>query len=140
MDTKTIPPTPPRVRLTISVTPAVHATFQRLARAAGTSISFQMGEWLSDTLDAAEHMTSIVERARAAPSMMAKELHAYAVGLSDELGAVTAAMTKAEPRRMDGAPKRSARAGRVGVPDGLTPPSSNTGGKPPLKGQRHPKP
>ena len=76
------------VRLTISVTPEVHATFQRLSNASGMSISRAMGEWLGDTLDAADFMASTVERARAAPKLVIQELQAYTLGLSDELSGV----------------------------------------------------
>ena len=65
------------VRLTISVTPEVHATFQRLSNASGMSISRAMGEWLGDTLDAADFMATTVERARSAPKLVIQELQAY---------------------------------------------------------------
>jgi len=127
-----ISPPPKRIRLTISVTPEVHETFTRLSKASGTSISYQMGEWLTDTLDAAEHMTGLVEKARAAPGLLARELHAYAMGLSDEMGAVveTVGRTGAvEALAKVGAPKRVAGAARGGAANGDHPPSSNTGGK-----------
>lgn len=80
------PPTPSNVRLTISITPEVHETFQRLAKASSMSISRAMGEWLGDTLDAATFMATTMEKARAAPRLVARELHAYALGLGDETG------------------------------------------------------
>lgn len=71
------------VRLTISVTPQVHSAFERLAAASGVSLSRCMGEWLGDTLDAVEHTAAMVERARAAPKLAMREMHAYAMGLAD---------------------------------------------------------
>lgn len=80
------------VRLTISVAPQVHLAFERLAAASGVSLSRCMGEWLGDTLDAVEHTAAMVERARAAPKLAMREMHAYAMGLADETGEVLARM------------------------------------------------
>jgi len=80
-------PTPPeRVRLTISVTPEVHATFTRLANAGSMSISRAMGDWLGDTVEAAEFMAAKMEEARSAPKRVMREMHGYALGLVDETG------------------------------------------------------
>lgn len=81
-------PKPPssNVRLTITVTPEVHAAFKRLADAGSMSISRAMGDWLGDTVDAANFMATTMEKARQAPRMVAQELHAYALGLGDETG------------------------------------------------------
>jgi hypothetical protein len=130
----TTPPTPTtdRVRLTISVTPEVHATFQRLANAGSMSISRAMGEWLGDTLEAAEFMASTMERARAAPKLVARELHAYALGMADETGEVMRRIGK--PGRVLGGPDAEPAAPPSGGPGAGNPPSSNTGGKgPPAK-------
>lgn len=82
-----------------------------------------MGEWLADTLEAAEFMAEKMEQARAAPRMVMREMHAYALGLADETGDVI--------KRMQ-AKGRAERAGAQGS-DALTlakrPPSGNTGGK-----------
>lgn len=78
-------PTPSKnIRLTISVSPEVHETFQRLSSATGMSIGRGMGEWLADTLDAAQLVSSQVERARSAPSLVVREMQAFARGLADE--------------------------------------------------------
>lgn len=81
------------IRLTISVTPEVHAAFERLSSASGQSMSKCMGEWLSDTLDAVEYTANLVEKARAAPKMVMREVHAYALGLADETGQLLAKVT-----------------------------------------------
>ncbi len=87
-------PTPKNVRLTISVTPEVHATFERMAKASGMSLSRAMGKWLQDTCEAAEHMASLLERARAAPKQVMREMHSYALGLADETGDLVESMRK----------------------------------------------
>lgn len=121
MKTQLIPeraPSAERIRLTISVTPEVHQAFTKLSKATGMSLSSAMGEWLSDTLEAAEFMAEKVAQARAAPRIVMQEMHAYALGLADETGEVLARVrARGEP-----AGKRSAAG---------SPPSSNTGGKVP---------
>jgi hypothetical protein len=47
-----------------------------------------MGDWLGDTVEAAEFMATKMEEARAAPKKVMREMHAYALGLADETGAV----------------------------------------------------
>jgi len=89
-----------RIRLTISVTPEVHAAFTRLANAGSMSISRAMGDWLGDTVEAAEFMAAKMEEARAAPKRVMREMHAYALGLADETGAlIEQARTKAAADR-----------------------------------------
>jgi hypothetical protein len=81
-------PTTQNIRTTITITPEVHSTFQRLSKATGMSMSKALGEWLSDTLEAAEFMAEKVEQARAAPGIVMREMHAYALGLADETGSL----------------------------------------------------
>jgi phage tail tape-measure protein len=119
------PPTPQNVRLTISVTPEVHATFTRLANASGMSLGRAMGEWLGDTIDAADYLAQTVEKAREAPKLVARELHAYALGLADETGTLMA-----ELRNRGRTEGRGAAVRPVSVPKAI-PPSGNTGGKGP---------
>lgn len=85
---KTPLPPEPNIRLTISVTPEVHTTFKRLADASGMSIGRAMGEWLGDTIEAAEFMASKMEQARLAPRLVVQEMHAYALGAADEMTAL----------------------------------------------------
>lgn len=82
------PPSPDNIRLTITVTPEVHATFKRMSAAANTSISRAMGDWLGDTLEAAQTVATMLERARAAPKLAIQEMHSFALGMSDETGAM----------------------------------------------------
>jgi len=112
------------VRLTISVTPEVHAAFERLSAASGLSMSKCMGDWLGDTLDAIEYTATMVEKARSAPKMVMQELHAYALGMADETQALLKTMRQKVGAEGGNDGKRSA-ADRLGS----VPPSCNTGGK-----------
>ena len=76
-------PKPDRVRVTVPVTPEVLEAFQKIAQATGMSVGKCMGEWLQDTLDAAQFMGETVQKAREAPKLVAQELHAYALGIGD---------------------------------------------------------
>ena len=87
-----------------------------------------MGDWLGDTLDAAEFMAVNMEKARSAPRLVAQELHAYSLGLADEMGQVLKNIRE----------KGSEGRGQDAPADGLrrltpSPPSSNTGGKVPKR-------
>lgn len=122
-------PTPPpedRIRLTISVSPQVHDTFQRMAAAGGMSLSRAMGDWLDDTSEAALLMVTTMERARRAPRLMARELQALAGGFNEEVGALITSLRKRElPAAGVGAALPRPRTAAA------SPPSSNTGGKVP---------
>lgn len=132
MNTKTsLPIKPPKkIRLTISVTPEVHASFTRLANAGNMSLGNAMGEWMSDTIEGVDYMASTMERARAAPGIVMKELHAYALGMSDETGQLMRDI--ADKGRADRISGRDALASspRSGLFASSTP-FSNTGGKVP---------
>ena len=119
---KTPLPTPERVRLTISVTPEVHATFQKLAKASSMSIGRAMGEWLGDTSEAAAFMGAKLLEARAAPKLVMQEMHAYALGMADETSAILSKM------RTEGGSALGKRSAAAALP---SPPPSNTGGKVP---------
>lgn len=119
--TMTSTPSSQNVRLTITVTPEVHETFQRFAKAAGMSLSRAMGEWLGDTVEAAQFTATKMEQARAAPKVVMREMHAYALGMADETGQLM------DQLREKGRAERSAAA-RAPAAD-LIPPPSNTGGK-----------
>ena len=122
-------PTAKNIRLTISVTPEVHETFQRLAKASGASIGRAMGEWLGDTIEAAQYVALTMEKARAAPKAAIREMHAYALGLADETGAMMDQIrSKGAADRASVAAKAVAKD-RAATPSPLIPPSCNTGGK-----------
>ena len=134
-----------QVRVTVPVAPDVLEAFQRLASVSGMSTGKAMGEWLSDTMDGVRMMTDLLEKAKQAPKLAARELHAYATGLTgltsdliEEIkqksaGAPSAGSGKRSAGEAGGAPAR--RLG--GVLDEAkgrsrkrsTPPVSHTGGK-----------
>ena len=134
MNTKlsTPPPTPAAksVRLTIPVSREVHNVFQRLAAAGSMSTGRAMGDWLADTVEAAELMASTMERARSAPKIVTAELHAMMLGMTDQTKELMDKFSKMKGASQGASGKRSAPR-----PDGLLgsviPPSCNTGGKVP---------
>ena len=93
-----------------------------------------MAEWLTDTVEAAEYMAQTLERARAAPKVVMREMHAYALGLADETGELMRQIAKkSEADRAGGRASAAPHAGTGGLP---IPPSCNTGGKLPQPPQQ----
>ena len=134
MNTKTLPPPTKDVRLTIAVTPKVHETFKRISAVGGGSTGRAMGDWLADTLDAAAFMAEKMEQARSAPSLVARELHSYALGLTDQTTALMEGLRQGKAPGGGG----DASAARPVPGFGLQarPPSCNTGGKVPQTKQK----
>lgn len=128
MNIKHSPPTPASksVRLTIPVSREVHNVFQRLAAAGSMSTGRAMGDWLADTVEAAELMASTMERARAAPKIVTAELHAMMLGMTDHTKELMDKFSKMKGASEGASGKRSAPR-----PDGpfsaLATPPSNTG-------------
>lgn len=110
MKQKNTPPTSAFVRTTISVRPEVLEVFKRLSAGSGVSLSRGIGEWLTDTVEAAEAMADLVEKAREQPKMVVRQLQGYALGLTD--------MTNDLLEELRTRPSA-----------GVTPPVGNTGGK-----------
>ena len=133
MDKELPPPSkPPRVSVPLSG--EVLEVFQRLAKAGNMSTGRAIAEWLTDTVEAAEYMATTMERARAAPKIVMREMHAYALGLADETGDLMRQI--AEKGKVDRAAGVSVAAPTSG---GLPiPPSCNTGGKLPKGKQEKP--
>ena len=134
MDKKLSPPTKPP-RISVPVSDEVLQVFQRIAKAGNMSTGRAIAEWLGDTVEAAEYMAATMERARAAPKVVMREMHAYALGLADETGELM--RTLAEKGKVERAKasdtlarKRSAGERGVGLSESA-PPSCNTGGKVP---------
>lgn len=129
--TKTLnPPTrPPRVSVPVSAE-ALEA-FERLAVAGNMSTGKAIASWLDDTVEAAQFMASKMEQARAAPKIVMREMHAYALGLADETGDLMRKMTAKGKENRSG---DRAKLAPHEAPDSVhspSPPSSNTGGKVP---------
>ena len=127
--TSTPSPTTEPVRLTITVTPEVHAAFRRLADASGMSMGKAMGEWLGDTLEAVEFMAEKMEQARAAPRLVMQEMHASALGLADETKQVLANVKERER-----AGRASAARARTGGPHAPAAPTAPTPPRPVIRG------
>jgi hypothetical protein len=93
MDKNISPPTkPPRV--SVPVTPEVLEVFQKLAKASNQSTGGAIAQWLADTVEGAEYMANLVTKARETPKIVSQELHAYALGLADETGALIKRIAK----------------------------------------------
>ena len=125
------PPTlqkPETVRVSVPVTIEVQQAFQGLAAASGMSTGKAMGQFLEDMIDSVQYLATKMEQARAAPKIVARELHAYALGLADETGQLINDMTlKGRADRAAAGMRQRPDSGAV-VP---SPPPSNTGGKVP---------
>lgn len=114
----------PTVRVTVPVRQDVLETFQRLAKAGSMSTGRAMGDWLADTIEAAQFMAEKMEQARAAPKIVIREMHAYAQGMADETGALMEQLR--QKGRTDRAQGRMRSTAQAPGPAGTHPPS-NTG-------------
>lgn len=145
-------------RVTVPIDVDVLAVFERLAEASGTSVGKAMGTWLADTVEGAEAMAGLMEKARRAPKEAVMELHSYALGLTDvtqgfldHVNKASLATSKAVLKASKGgggpagrgpaltplAPKEKPKkpAAKVAKKT-VTPPVGNTGGKLPSKPQK----
>lgn len=128
--TKTLSPPPRPPRLSVPIEPEVLEVFERLAKASGMSTGKAVASWLSDTVEGAEFMASTMERARAAPKLVTAELHAMAMGLSEDTKGLMERFSKMGKAARSGARGcASAPEFPDGSPERATPPSCNTGGK-----------
>jgi len=124
---KTLSPPTKQPRISVPVDAETLAVFQRMAKAGNMSTGGAIAEWLSETVEAAEFMASKMEQARAAPKVVIREMHAYALAMADETGqlmrdlSAKGAADRAERRAATAAPARPAAD--------TIPPSCNTGGK-----------
>ena len=62
------------IRTTVPVRPEVHAAFKRLADVQGVSLGRAIGDWLSDTFEAAEMVTAKMQKAKTDPVRVIREL------------------------------------------------------------------
>lgn len=108
-----------RIRTTISLSPEAHDVFKRMAEAGNLSTSRCMGDWLADTMEAAEMLTLRMEEAKREPMRVIKELRAMVAGMALTVDDVESEVRAS--RRMLGAQRRA--AGAMPGP----PPPSNTG-------------
>lgn len=122
------------IRVTVPVTPEVLAMFQRLSLASGKSVGRMMGEWLDETRDGLEPMIEIIENFKTAPKAAVQALQLRASALTDMTAEVVKDAMGLDPDSATaGTEWAKAGASRklafLGAKGGLTPPSSNTGGK-----------
>jgi hypothetical protein len=108
-----------RIRTTISLAPEALEVFKRMAAAGNMSVSRCMGEWLSDTADAAEMITLKMEEAKKAPMKVMREMRAMVAGLG---ASVIEAEEEVRQLRLDSDRRAPRDAGAEPIP-----PSSNTG-------------
>lgn len=135
--------TPPikSIRVTVPVTPEVLALFQRLSRTSGNSVGRCMGDWLDETREGLVPMIEIMERFKSGPRSAVQALQLHANALTDMAAEVVAEAMRIDPETGSSAGTPAERGGRTPAPvftgkGGLTPPSSNTGGKVPLKAKK----
>ena len=126
----TLPIMSDRIRTTISLTPEAYEIFKRMADATNTSVSRTMGDWLTDTADAATLITIKMEEAKRAPMKVMRELRSMVAGMGNEVDTImTDIRSKARAEGVSPGVTRASGA-RSAVPASLSsPPSSNTGGK-----------
>lgn len=117
-----------RIRTTISLTPEVYEIFKRMAEASNMSVSRTMGDWLTDTADAATMITAKMEEAKSAPVRVMRELQAMVAGMSKEVDGITEVVREKRREERAVGPRAS---GGVRPASTAVPPSSNTGGKSP---------
>ena len=108
-----------RIRTTISVDAEALAVFKRMADAANMSVSRCMGDWLTDTADAAQMITLKMEEAKVAPMRVLREMKAMVKGMDSMVLDVEAEV------RQNRAEGRVSGTGRGSAAP--RPPSSNTG-------------
>lgn len=124
--------TPPtsKIRVTVPVSPEVLERFKRLSRVAGQSVGRAMGEWLEGTQEGLDPMIAILEEHKARPAEAIRSLQHYAQTLDTVSGDL---FDKVRNMDSDGrqlaALAADANGAVLALKRGLTPPSSNTGGK-----------
>lgn len=108
-----------RIRTTISLTPEALAVFKRMADAGNMSVSRCMGDWLTDTADAAQMITLKMEEAKVAPMRVLREMRAMVKGMDTMVMDVEAEVRQNRAEGRASGPVRGSAVPR--------PPSSNTG-------------
>lgn len=120
-----------RIRTTISLSPEAYEIFKRMAAASNTSVSRVMGDWLTDTADAATMITLKMEEAKKAPVRVMRELQAMVSGMGQEVDSIIAGARSDMQERRQSAAVGRASGTRAAAGKASSPPSSNTGGKSP---------
>lgn len=116
-----------RIRVTVAITPEVHAVFLDMAKAEGASLSRTMGNWLADTAEGAQFVALKMREARLAPKTVMREFQQMARGLVEEVDADVERI-----RKMALTPGKTAQAQRDGSPGVRVPP------RPVIRGGKYP--
>ena len=135
--TKTLSPPSRPSRVSVPIDAETLAVFERLAKVSSQSTGKAIAEWLADTVEGAELMASTMERARSAPKLVTAELHAMALGLSENTKQIMDKFSKLGRAPLAGRGERSDTMPASGAKT-ESPPSCNTGGK--VSGGKQPKP
>ena len=125
-----------RVRLTISITPEVHAIFSEMAQASGLSLSRAIGDWLQDTAEGAQFVAAKMAEARRAPQKVMEELQGMAAGLSG--GSADRVLSQIQAKAREASGRGPRLRGGASKPLVERAPSSNTGLKSPRSGSIRP--
>lgn len=115
-----------RVRTTISLSPEVLEIFKRMADAGNMSVSRCMGDWLTDTADAAQMIMLKMEEAKVAPMRVVREMRGLLAGLTDSVNEAedTVRRERQKAREDDAGAPSSGPSAAISAKE---PPSSNTG-------------
>lgn len=126
-------------RVSVPIDAETLAVFERLAKVSSQSTGKAIAEWLADTVEGAELMASTMERARSAPKLVTAELHAMAMGLTENTKQLMDKFSKLGRAAREGSEtmrqhvEEPASAAKT-----ESPPSCNTGGK--VAGEKRRKP
>lgn len=123
----TLPTMTLRIRTTISVSLETYEIFKRMAAAGNMSVSRCMGDWLTDTGEAAEMITSKMEDAKRAPMRVMRELKAMVAGMGGEVDTVMEGLREQRSATTNAPPERQRRRSGSETQADVKPPSSNTG-------------
>jgi hypothetical protein len=89
MDKNISPPTKKKPsRVSVPLSREALDAFDALAKVQNLSTGKAIAEWLEETIDAVLYLSKLLEEARAAPRLVAQKMHAFALGLADESGAL----------------------------------------------------
>lgn len=130
MNTKTFPPSKSsqEIRLTIPVSVEVYARFKRYADIAGVAVGRAMSDWLRDTGEGVDVMTTVLEEHKKAPKLAMKGLIEFASTLRNMTDDAIIQMKKGP---LPGGGALAPTAAEVAKPRQAVqiPPPCNTGGK-----------
>jgi hypothetical protein len=119
------------IRVTVPVSPEVLDRFKRLSKVAGQSVGKAMGEWLEETQTGLDPMIAMLEHHKKAPLKAIQALQNYSETLHELSGDLFEKVKHMDEgaEQLASASAEARRTVQMLGKGGLTPPSSNTGGK-----------